>query len=71
MKVYNKVENDAGNAYLYDATAGTAGHKHDEPDHNMQMICYIEEKNNTDRDNLIDMEVFNPISGNAIKWLRM
>lgn len=31
MEVYNEVENDAGNVYLYDATAETAGQEHEQP----------------------------------------
>ena len=34
MEVYNEVENNAGDAYPYDAIAGTAaGHEHEEPDY--------------------------------------
>ena len=71
MEVYNDVENDAGDAYHYDATAGTAGHEHDEPDYNMQMVRHIEEEDDADRGDLIDMGVFKPTSGNATKRLRI
>ena len=70
MEVYNEVENDAGDAYPYDATAGTAGHEHEEPGYNMQMVCHIEEEENADRDELIELGVFKPTSGNATKRLR-
>lgn len=53
------MENDAGNAYPYDATAaGTARHEAEEPDHNMQLVRHIEEEENADREHLIDMGVF-------------
>ena len=70
MEVYNEVENDAGDAYPYDATAGTAGHEHEEPGYNMQMVRHIEEEENADRDELIELGVFKPTSGNATKRLR-
>lgn len=57
--------------YPYDAITGTAGHEHEKPDYNMQMVYHIEEKKDTNRDNLIDMEIFKPISGNTTKRLRM
>ena len=74
MEVYSEVENDAGDAgdaYPYDATAGTSGQEHDHPGYNMQMVCYIEEEKDADRVDLINMGVFKPTSGNATKWLRM
>lgn len=71
MEVYNEVKNEASNAYLYNAIAGTAKHEHDEPDYNMQISWPIDEENNADRDNLIDIEVFKPINKNTTKRLRM
>ncbi len=73
MEGYNKVENDAGDAYPYnDATAGTAkGREHEEPHYNMQMVRRIEEEEDADRSDLINMGVFKPTSGNATKRLRM
>ena len=71
MEVYNEVENDAGDAYPYDATAGAAGREHEEPNYNMQMVRHIEEEEDADRGDLIDMGVFKPTSGNATKRLRM
>ena len=71
MEVYNEVENDAGDAYPYDATIGTARHEHDGPDYNMQMVRHIEEEDDADRGDLIDMGVFKSTSGNATKRLRM
>ena len=65
MEVYNEVENDAGDAYPHDATAGR------EQGHNMQMVRHIEEEENADRSDLIDMGVFKPTTGNATKRLRM
>lgn len=58
-------------AYLYNVTVGTARHKYDGLDYNMQMISHIEEEDDADRGNLIGIEVFKSISGNATKWLRM
>lgn len=59
MEVYNKVENDAGDGYWHDATTtGTMGYKHGELDHNMQMVCHMEEEKNAERSKLIVIEVF-------------
>ena len=71
MEVYSEVENDAGDAYPYDATAGTAGQEHEHPGYNMQMVRHVEEEEDADRGDLIDMGVFKPTSGNATKRLRM
>ena len=71
MEVYNEVEDDAGDAYPYDATAGAAEYEHEEPNYNMQMVRHIEDEEDADRDDLIDMGVFKPTSGNATKRLRM
>lgn len=60
--------NDADNAYLYDTTAGR---EHDELCHNMQMVCYIKEEKNVNRNNLIDMSIFKLTTGNAMKQLRI
>ncbi len=61
MEVYNEVENDAP-----DAPAGTTkGH------HGLQMVRHVEEEEEADRNQLIDMGVFKPTSGNAAKRLRM
>ncbi len=67
MEVYNEVENDAPDAYdAYDAPAGTTkGH------HDLQMVRHVEEEEEADRNQLIDMGVFKPTSGNAAKRLRM
>ena len=69
MELYNEVENDAGDAYPYNATA--TGTEYDEPDHNMQMVCHREEEEDADRGELIEIGVFKPTSGNATKRLRM
>lgn len=69
--MYNKVGNDAGDAYPCDATAGTAGHEHEEPEYNMQMVRHIKDEENADRDELVDLGVFKPTTGNATKRLRM
>lgn len=72
MEVYNEMENDAGDAYRHHATAaGTAGHEHGEPDHNMQIVRHIEDEENADRSELIDMGGFKPTRGNATKRLRI
>lgn len=57
--------------YLYNVTVGIARHKYDGLDYNMQMICHIEKEDNTDKSNLIGIEVLKFISRNATKWLRM
>lgn len=46
--MYNKVKNDASDAYPYDAIVKVAEDKHKKPDHDMQMICYIKEEKNVD-----------------------
>ena len=69
--MYNKFEDDTGHVYLYDATPGAAGYKHEEPNYNMQMVCHIEEEEDADGGNLINIGVFKPTSGNETKWLRM
>ena len=71
MEVQNEFKQDAGNAYLYDTTAGAAGYKYKEPNYNMQIVRHMEEEEDADRGNLIDMGVFKPTSGNATKRLRM
>ena len=73
MEGYNEVENDAGDAYLYnDATAATAkGREHGLPGHNLQMIRHVEEEEDVDRSQLVDIGVFKPTSGNATKRLRL
>lgn len=62
MEVYNELENDASNAYLYDATAGIAGQEHEQPDYNMQMVRQKEEEEDADRGALIDIGVLNPLA---------
>lgn len=52
MKMYNKLGNDAGDTYLYNAIAGIAGREHEEPGYNMQMIYHIRGEKNVDRDDL-------------------
>lgn len=69
--MYNEVENNAGDAYPYDATAETAGQEQEEPHNNMQIVCHMEEEKDADRSDLIDMGVLKPTSGNATKRLRM
>ena len=72
MKVYTKVENDAGDAYSDEATAaGTAGYKYEEPGYNMQIVRHIKKEEDVDRSDLINMGVFKPTSGNATKRLRV
>lgn len=64
MEVHNEVENDTPNAR--DAPTGTSkGH------HNLQIVRHVEEEEEADRNELIDMGVFKPTSGNAAKRLRM
>ena len=71
MEGYNDVENDAFDAYN-DATTGAAGgQEYEEPRHNLQMVCHVEEEEEADRNQLVDMGVFKPTSGNATKRLRM
>ena len=71
MEGYNDVENDAFDAYN-NATTGTAGgQEHEEPCHNLEMVCHVEEEKKTDKNQLVNMRVFKPISGNATKRLKM
>lgn len=60
-----------GNIYLYNATAKTTGHKHEKPNYNMQIVFHIKEEENADRNDLINLEVFKPISKNVMKQLRI
>lgn len=56
MEIYNKVENNAIDMYLCDTTtARSAGYKYSKSDHNIQMVCHIEEEENVKRIELIDM----------------
>ena len=71
MEMYNEMENDAGDAYPHDATAGVAGHEHEGPNYDMQMVRHIEEEEDADRGDLVGMGVFKPTSGNATKRLRV
>lgn len=73
MEMYNEVKNDAGDAYLYDATtdAETAREKYNKLDYNMQIVCHMEEEENAKISDLISMKVFKPTSGNVTKRLRM
>ena len=68
MEGYDDVGNDAFDAYN-DATAGTVGGE--EPRHNLQMVRHVEEEKEADRNQLVDMGVFQPSSGNVTKRLRM
>lgn len=64
MEGYSEVENDA--------STGTAKEQeHGEPYQHLQMVRRIEEEEETDRNQLIDMGIFKPTSGNATKRLRM
>lgn len=58
-----------GDTYPYNnETAGTAKRSEDEElHHNMQMICYIKKEEDANRSDLINMEVFKPMSKNATK----
>ena len=60
MEVYSELENDAGDAYLGDATAGTAWEVYEGPHHNMQMMRHMEEEEDADRSDLIQMGCSNP-----------
>ena len=55
------------------ATSGNGAirFKFGEPHHNMQMIRHVEAEDEADRNQLIDMGIFKPTSGNATKRLRM
>lgn len=65
IKLYNKVKNDVGDAYLYNITVGIAMHEYNRLDYNIYMICYIEKEDDIDKGNLIDIRDFQSISGNA------
>lgn len=42
-----------------------------EPHYKLLLVCHIEAKKEADKNQLIDMGVFKPMSGNATKRLRM
>ena len=69
--MYSRLENDAGDAYPGNATAGTAWEKCEGSHHNMKMVRYIEEKEDADRSNLIQIGVFKLTSRNATKRLKI
>ena len=71
MEEYNMIENDAGDAYPYDATTGTLRQEHKHLGYKIQMVHHIVEEEYADRGDLIDMEVFKLTSGDATKCLRM
>lgn len=61
------MQNDAINAYN-NAIAKTArGQEHKEPRHNLQIICHIKNEEEAYKNQLMDMGIFKPTSGNAIK----
>lgn len=69
IEVYNKVENNTSDIYLYNITAAET--KSVKPDHNMRMICHKKEEKNADREKLIKVRIFKYISRNVIKQLRL
>lgn len=71
IEIYNEVRNDMGNVYLYNAITRTAKYKHDKSNYNMQIICHIKKEDNADKSDLINMGIFKPKSGNAVKRLKM
>lgn len=74
MEEYNDVENDAFDAFdaYNDAIAGTAeGQEYEGTHHSLQMVRHVEEEEEADRNQLVNMGVFKPTSGNATKRLRI
>lgn len=55
---YNKVENNVGDTYLYNASVETVSHEYKEPDYDIRMVCHIEEEENIDRDEFINLRIF-------------
>lgn len=73
MRLYNKVKNDTGDLYPYNAitNAKMVWMEYDKPGHSMQMIRYIGDEKNVEINNLINMAIFKPMSGNTMKQLRI
>lgn len=66
------MENDTGDAYLYNVTAaGIVEHEHGKSNHNIQIICYIEKEENAKRSKSINMGNFKSTSRNATKQLKI
>lgn len=61
------MENDTDDVDLEDVTAIRVVRYNKKPNYNMKMVCHIEEKEDTDRDNLVQRRVFKPTSGNVTK----
>lgn len=71
MEEYNDSENDAYNAYdAYDIIIGER-QAFKEPQHQLRMLRHLEKVDKTDRNQLMKMKVFKPISRNAAKRLRI
>lgn len=71
MEGYSEVENDALDMYN-DENAGTATRQqHEETQCKLQMVCHMDEEENADRNHLVDLGIFKPMSGNPTKRLRM
>lgn len=71
--MYSEVENNAGDAYLDNATAKTIEEEYEELYHNMhwQIVRHIKEEEDADKSDLINRRIFKPTSSNATKWLRV
>lgn len=72
MEEYNDVENDAFDAFdaYNDVIAGTAeGQEYEGAHPSLQMVRHVEEEKEADRNQLVNMGVFKPTSGNATKRL--
>lgn len=67
IEVYNEVENDAGNAYLYNAIAGFIRKEDEESNYNKRIFRHVDEDNDADKGNWSDMRVSKPLSKNARK----
>lgn len=71
MKKHNNVKNNVSNAYPHNTTTMITAKKHKEPHYNMQLIYYKKEEKDANRSQLINIEVFKPLSRNTSKWLKM
>ena len=71
MKRYNDVENDAFDVYKNATTGAAEGQKYKEPRHNLQMVCLIEKEEEADRNQLVNIGVFQLTIRNITKRLKI
>lgn len=56
--------------YLYNVIIKRVRHKCNKSDYNTQIICYIKKKNNVNKGDIINIEVFKLTNKNVTKQLK-